>query len=161
MFHLRDVAFVLVLVSTPLAAQDDVNLVSAKDPEGLASTLRNAGYEVDIGRDSVGDPRLETTLGGMTTRIMFYGCDETTNADCDSVQFVTGFDRDQPMTAADALNLSDRYRFAAVSLDDEGDPYVTWDVVMGDGIPARVFLQSVLKFSGTIGLVADVVFADE
>ncbi len=151
----------MLLTTTSLSAQAGVAMVSAKDPEGLAKVMSDAGYEVELSTDTLGDPMITTELANMPTRVSFYGCDEETNSGCDSLQLSTGFDRKEPWTKAEAIQISERLRFAAVSLDDEGDPYISWDIVTGDGIPSRVFLQSILQFSSTIESTADIVFAEE
>ncbi len=152
---------IMLMATTSLSAQTAEPMVSAQDPEGLAKVLMDAGYEAELTTDRQGDPMIRTELANMTTRLVFYGCDEQTNSDCDSVQFTTGFDRKEPWTKGEAIQISEKLRFAAVSLDDEGDPYISWDVFTGDGIPSRVFLQSVLKYSSTVESTADIVFADE
>ena len=149
-----------LIAAAPLAAQGEA-MVSAKDPQGILRALEAAGYEAALETDGQGDPMITTELSGWPSRIYFYGCDETTHAGCDSVQFSAGFDRKQPWSATDALALSTRYRFASVWLDDEGDPYIMWDVITGDGIPAKVFLSSVLYFTDAIDNVSSVVFADQ
>lgn len=154
-------ASVMMLAAAPAAAQIGEATVTAKNPQGIVRALEAAGYEATLEVDGQGDPMIATELSGWSARIYFYGCDETTNAGCDSVQFSAGFDRKQPWTAADALTLSAKYRFASVRLDDEGDPYIMWDVITGDGIPAKVFLSSVLHFSDAIDNVVSVVFAGE
>ncbi len=154
-------ATALLFAAAPLAAQGDVSTVTAKDPQGIVRALQAAGYKAELEKDGQGDPMIVTELSGWASRIYFYGCDETTHEGCDSVQFSAGFDRKQPWTAADALKLSTQYRFASVRLDDEGDPYVMWDVITGDGIPTKVFLSSVLYFSDAIDNVVSVVFADQ
>ena len=121
----------------------------------------NAGYEAQLTTDGVGDPMIASTLAGMPLRIYFYGCDAETNDGCDSLQLSTGFDREQPWTRGEALEISERFRFASVRLDDEGDPFISWDIITGDGIPASVFLQSITQFERTIELTAAVVFAEE
>ena len=150
---------VSMLSAAPLAAQEAT--VTASDPQGIVSALEAAGYEAKLDTDGVGDPMILTELSGMSTQIYFYGCDEVTHDGCDSLQYSAGFDRKQPWTAAGALELSTKYRFTSVRLDDEGDPYIIWDVVTGDGIPTKVFLSGVLSFSGAIENASDVVFAEE
>ena len=62
---------------------------------------------------------------------------------------------------ASALAFARKNRFASVSLDDEGDPYVTWDVITDEGIPAKVFLSSMEAFSDTVQSAYEAAFADE
>ena len=47
-----------MLTAAPLAANDGVPSVSAKDPYGMLSALTNAGYSAELGVDAVGDPQI-------------------------------------------------------------------------------------------------------
>lgn len=135
--------------------------VTAANPAGIASAMRESGYEAEIDTDNVGDPRIKTELNGWEAFILFYGCDEETHANCDSVQFSTGFDRETPMEPDRALAIAYRYRFLAVSLDDEGDPYLKWDIITDKGIPKSVFLHSLRRYSEVLDSAAKIIFEDE
>ena len=155
------IASAVLLCATPAYAQTDIEMISAKNPAELTVVLMNAGYDVELSEDGVGDPMIASELAGMPLRIYFYGCDAETNDGCDSLQFSTGFDRLQPWTREQALQISEKLRFASVRLDEEGDPFISWDIITGDGIPTAVFLESVKQFERTIEATADIVFADE
>jgi hypothetical protein len=151
----------LALLAGPAAAQSQIEMVSAGNPAELTAVMMNAGYDVELTVDKVGVPMIKSELSGMPLRIYFYGCNEQTHDGCDSVQLSTGFDRQEPWTPAAAMQISESLRFASVRLDDEGDPFVTWDIVTGSGIPGAVFLESISQFKRTIQLTADIVFAEE
>lgn len=148
------------VLSTPLAAQTAA-VAQASDPAGLVALLDVAGYKPELGKDSTGDPMIDVDFGGYRGMVYFYGCDETTHDKCESLQFQAGFNRDKPWTAAQAIELSKKLRFSSVHLDDEGDPWIKWDVITGDGIPAKVFLTSVSYFTDVVADSAEIVFADE
>lgn len=146
----------------PAAAQTLPRTVSAADPEGMASVLRYAGYPAKVITDNYGDPQIDTQFSGWDGAIMFYGCDEDSHTGCDSIELRVGFDRAEPMTLA-LLNEVSTARYVAVFLDDEGDPWINWDIITGngEGIPASVFMQSVNEFSSGVENAADLVFAEE
>ena len=159
---IRKVIFAALLCgAAPLAAEDRVEMVTAHDPAGMAEAMAEAGYVVAVSEDAEGAPLLATEFSGLTSYIFFYDCEELTKQNCDSVQFSTGFDRKDPWDAAGAMEVSTTLRFAAVSLDSDGDPFITWDVVTGDGIPAKIFLESVDRFVRAVDSTADLAFADE
>ena len=135
--------------------------VSAEDPNGIVSVLELAGYEAELDVDTAGDPMIITELGGWEARILFYGCDENTHDGCDSLQFLVGFDRANPWTAEEAMRLSSQYRYTSIWLDEEGDPFIQWDVVTADGIPTKVFLRSVREFTQAITNATNLIFAEE
>lgn len=151
---------VAALISTPLAAQSGP-MARASDPAGLVMLLEDAGYQPKLSKDETGDPMIDLDLGGYKGMIYFYGCDETAHDRCQSIQFQAGFNREQPWTAADAIKLAQKFRFSSVHLDDEGDPWVKWDIITGDGIPAKVFLTSVEYFTDVVSDSAEIIFADE
>lgn len=151
---------VVAAMTAPLAAQT-APLVRAADPAGLVALLEAAGYQPKLGTDSTGDPMIDLDLGGYNGTIYFYGCDETAHNNCESLQLQAGFDRKQAWTPASAIDLSRKFRFSSVHLDDDGDPWVKWDVVTGEGIPPKVFLTSVEYFSDVVADTAEIIFADE
>lgn len=145
-------------LAMPAAAQTQRGMVSAAQPEGLVAVLKGAGYETTLDKDDLGDPLIRFRGEGYRVTMLFYGCDKNTHKGCDSVQFRTAFDREEPWTARAVSDFAAKYRYASASLDDEGDPVFTWDVVTGDGIPAAVFLSSVRRFENTISNAAELVF---
>lgn len=149
--------------AAPSLAQDTVSyeLVAASDPGSVVRALAIAGYDAKLDTDEEGDPMIRVDLADFSSRVLFYGCDEADHTNCDSIQFSTGFDREQPWDAKSALQVSSDYRFVSVSLDDEGDPYITWDIMTGEGIPLSVFLKSVRSFEGGIRKTAQLAFADQ
>ena len=141
------------------AHAQSAGMVSAKNPAGLVRLLQQKGLSPTLTEDSYGDPQIEFEIAGYQTTLMFYGCDEDSNDGCTSVQFRAGFDRDKPWTAAAAMEVSKKYRFASVWLDEAGDPWVQWDVMTGDGIPEKVFAEAVDNFGDTLTDTAEMVFA--
>lgn len=135
-------------------------MVRASDPAGMVLVLEEAGYDAELIEDDIGDPLIKLVLGGYTAGIAFNGCDAEQHTGCQSIQFSAGFDRENGWTAEEALKLSSEYRFMAVDLDDEMDPYIRWDVEIGEGIPRSVFLRSVLRFSETVDTATDIIFDD-
>jgi len=142
------------------AAQGAGEVVSAAQPAGLVLALMNAGYDAELTRDSTGDPMIRVTTEGYPINMIFFGCSPETHDGCDSLQFVTGLDRPDAWSAGAALKITREYRFIAVQLDNDGDPFFTWDVVTGrSGIPAAVFIDSVARFENAVSLAAEMVFA--
>lgn len=152
----------LTFLSTGIAqAQGAPATVSASNPEGVAAAMRYAGYPVELKTDSVGDPMIATEFGGYRGGVYFYGCDEDKHTDCQSLQLSVGFDRTEPMAPSAVNAMATKYRFASIHVDDEGDPWVQFDLVTLDGIPAPVFLKALDHFSWSTGEIGDAVFAGE
>lgn len=142
-------------------ANSPSDTISAADPAGIVMVLENAGYDPVLGKDGVGDPKIDLEIGGWSAGILFYGCDESTHDNCDSIQLRMGFDRKNPWTAEQAMEISKKYRFAAVELDEDGDPFLFWDIITKDGIPTKVFLASLMAFGQTVQDASNLAFADE
>jgi len=155
------IAAVLAILAAPVSAQDSSTIVSAENPEGVAAALSLVGYSADLKKDDVGDPLIVTELAGFVAHIYFYDCDDATRLNCQSIRLSTGFDRKEAWNADEALSMSKKFRFAAVLLDDEGDPYIQWDIITGEGIPMPVFLTSIRRFESTVQSVSRVVFEEE
>jgi hypothetical protein len=156
-------ALALAAASAPSWAQGAPDYVSAADPDGMVRVLRYAGYVAEPDTDGVGDPMIRTEFSGWPGAFFFYGCDEKTHTGCDSVQLQVAFDRAKPMTAEMALDMAGRERFLSIRLDDEGDPWIEWDIVTGnaEGIPAPVFMKAVNNFAKQIQAVSSRIFAAE
>lgn len=135
--------------------------LTAQNPEGIAAAMKAAGYEAELSTDTIGDPKIDTELGGYRVAVLFYGCDEQTHQGCDSVQFSTGFDRETPMDPARALHIAREWRFLSVSLDDEGDPYLRWDILTGSGIPQAVLMSALRRYGEALDDASTIIFEDE
>lgn len=149
------------VLMVPASAQAAAETARASDPQGLVAILDAAGREPKLSKDDGGDPLIELDLDGYKGLLMFYGCDEQTHDKCESLQLQAGLDSEQPLAAETALSISRQYRFSSVHLDDEGDPWIKWDIITGKGIPSEVFLESVTSFSDVVSSAADIVFAEE
>lgn len=160
-FNAMACAFALTVLAAQPAQSQQPSVATAADPQGLFNLLDLAGHEPELGKDDLGDPKIELKLSGYTTTIFFYGCDEETHTGCSSLQLQAGFDRKKPWSGTEALKLAQTFRFASVWLDKDGDPWVQWDIVTGDGIPAKVFLQSINMFGDTIEDASEKVFEGE
>ncbi|PCD76511.1 YbjN domain-containing protein [Pseudothioclava arenosa] len=112
------------------------------DVDVIAVFLQEFGLPTEKTVDPDGDPKIESRIEGTRFAVYFYGCDN--GKECDSIQFSTGFDLKEPMTleAANAWNRDKR--FGKVYLDEDGDPYIEYDVNTDfDGIGSENFDDSI------------------
>ncbi|MXO73918.1 hypothetical protein GRI40_01600 [Altererythrobacter aerius] len=144
---------------TPVLAADET--VTAYNPGGIAKAMRDAGYKADLDVDGYGDPMIKTAFGQFDGFIYFYGCDETNHDRCESLQFRAGFDREKPMPLSLLNEIVTKYRYTAMWLDKDGDPWVNFDLVTGAGIPRQVFIRSLEAYSDNLTDVSDMIFAEE
>lgn len=156
--------FCLALASQAQAQTQDSKspeLIAASNPAGIVVTLLNMGFNPELTTDPVGDPLIVSRGNGGVFSVFFFGCDETTHDNCQSIRIQVGFDREKPWTPAEAMQLSMEYPFLAVRLDKEGDPFVHWDLYLGEGIPEMVFVRNVREFERSVTLAADMVYAEQ
>jgi hypothetical protein len=149
------------LSAMPASLSAQSATVSAADPQSLVDALTLGGYTAELSVDPDGDPMIDTDFGGWNGKVVFYGCDADTKDKCDSVMLTTGFNRENPMPAELVNQIMTRKRFAGVRLDDEGDPFIEWDIVLSQPVPTGVFLRSVQLYSASLDDIADIVFAEE
>ncbi|HAU22274.1 MAG TPA: hypothetical protein DCS24_06710 [Erythrobacter sp.] len=151
----------ITLFAAPTLSQENGLMISAADPQGIVSVMEMAGYEAELDQDGSDDPMIITELNGWQARVLFYGCDAESHDGCGSLQLLGGFDRAKPWTAEEAIQISAQYRYSSVWLDEEGDPFIQWDIVTGDGIPAKVYLRSLREFAQALSNAAAMVFEEE
>lgn len=149
----------LVLASVPTILTGANAQVVASDPKAVALGVGEAGYLARVKEDSDGDPQIVTKMSGWTVIIYFYGCVD--NKDCQSIQFRAGFDRTSPMKLEDVNEWNAGRRFGTVSLDEEGDPYLSWDIILNEAIPQTVFAKIIDIYDETVGDFSLIAFNDQ
>ncbi|MBI1406364.1 MAG: YbjN domain-containing protein [Caulobacter sp.] len=97
--------------------------------EAVADWLRGEGYRAQIVEED-GERRIKSALEGVNFEIFADDCD---GADCLSLHLSTGFDLKEGITLEKANTWNRNKRWAAVSLDDENDPYLSMDVSLAPG----------------------------
>ena len=150
------IAAACVAWGIPASAQT----ISAQDPAAMAEAMKAVGYKAELGTDAVGDPQIVTDLGGWQTHVLFYDCNADSHDACQSIQLSTGFDRKTAMTGEKAQEIARQFRFAQISLDDEGDPYVRWDILTGDGLPSPLFFSALRRYAEMLDDVSQVIFEE-
>ena len=142
-------------------ANTSSEVISASNPAGIVVTLLNMGFNPELTADPVGDPLIISRSNGAVFSVFFFGCDENKHDACQSIRLQVGYDRANPWTPAQAIQLSQEFPFLAVRLDQEGDPFVHWDLYLGEGIPEAVFIRNVRQFERSVTLAAELVYAEE
>lgn len=123
--------------STPTAAASGT---LTGNVDAVAKAMADAGFETERTTTSDGTPKLDGRIDGWMYSVYFYGCQ---NDSCDAIQFAAGFDEDQPMQYDIINEWNMGNRFGRAYLDDEGDPWVEYDINMeGDGVSLTNFNES-------------------
>ncbi|MCY4317600.1 MAG: YbjN domain-containing protein, partial [Alphaproteobacteria bacterium] len=114
-----------------------MSMVTARDPKTIQNALQKKGYKAQMDTDSRGDPRIKSRVSGLNYSIYFYGCEERKN--CNSIQFSLGIGLADGMSFERANQWNWKKRLS-IELDDENDPFLRWNLMMGpDGIPSSTF----------------------
>jgi hypothetical protein len=128
------------LLASAAHAQDlpPTTLLKAGNPAGIAAYLQQMGYRAKVSADKSGDPKIDTRMGGYSVSIYFYGCEK--NVDCTSIQFQTGVATRKKLTLAQVNAFNSKKRFSQLSLDEEQDPWLYYDLPTGKaGITGDAF----------------------
>lgn len=120
----------LTLGLTGAAQAQEIHKGGMTGPE-VAAWLQKGGYKAELTKDSSDDPLINSAADGQTFKIYFYDCDEAKR--CKALQFSAGFDLKEPLKLEKANEWNRKNRYLKVYLDDDGDPYVQYDVNVNAG----------------------------
>jgi hypothetical protein len=112
------------------AQAQDLHKDGMTGPE-VAAWLQKAGYKAELTKDETGDPLIDSAAEGHKFKIYFYDCSEAKR--CKALQFSAGFDLKTPLTLEKTNEWNRKNRYLKAYLDDEGDPYVQYDVNVNAG----------------------------
>ncbi|WP_168797874.1 YbjN domain-containing protein [Pacificoceanicola onchidii] len=132
-----------------LTASPAIANVDASNPARLYDLLRSEGYAVELGRDSVGDPKITAKFEGRTFAVFFYDC--TDNVACRTIQLQVAYDMSDGMALVKANEWNRKKRYATVYLDDEMDPFLQMDVNLDYGVSDENFVDNFKMFTRLIG----------
>ncbi|MFW2541315.1 YbjN domain-containing protein [Primorskyibacter sp. 2E107] len=130
----------IVLTFAALLAAPAFADVDASNPARLYDLLRSEGYAVELGRDSVGDPKISVKYEGTGFQIFFYDCSD--NVECRTIQYQTAYDMTDGMAYAQSNEWNATKRYATVYLDDEMDPFLQMDVNVDYGVSEKNFVDN-------------------
>ncbi len=150
-----------LMLAAPLAAQERAEIITASNPPGIVIAMLNAGFNPELTKDRTGDPMIISRGDYANLYVLFFGCNPESHDNCQSIRFQVAFDRAKPWSPPEALNLANEFPFLSVRLDGEGDPFLHWDLVLGEGIPLSVFIKNLRAFEESITLAADIIHAEE
>lgn len=137
----------LMLAGAAIAAPANAQLVSAANPESVASALRAQGYQAELTKDSDGDPMIRSGTGGTKFIILFFGC--TAGQNCATLQFYAGY-ADVEVTHERVNEWNKTRRFGRAYIDNEGDPVVEMDLDLDDGGMSRALFEDNVEFWASV-----------
>ena len=113
------------------------SVVDATEPKNLVDVIQDLGYRARLETDSVGDPKISTSVSGTDTTILFFGC--TDNRDCSLLLFKVGYDLKDGTTLAAVNRWNAEKLFGRAYLDDEDDPWLEMPVNLLGGVSRANF----------------------
>lgn len=139
-------AAVLALSSGGAAS---AQMVTAANPQSVVEALQAGGYKAVLGKDSSGDPRIESAASGAKFVVTFYGC--TKNVACKTVTFYAGWTGGKS-TLEQINEWNKNRRFSRAYKDKDGDPVIELDVDLDDGgMSQALFIDNVQFWESAIG----------
>ncbi|MEM1265583.1 MAG: YbjN domain-containing protein [Pseudomonadota bacterium] len=112
-------------------------MVEASRPDSLLTVMVDAGYTATLTTDGVGDPKIESSVGGAEFDVFFYGCDN--GVACQEVIFSVGFDLPNGFDLAGINEWNSVELYGQAWLDEENDPFLDMAINMRGGIPRANF----------------------
>jgi Putative bacterial sensory transduction regulator len=134
-------AIIALAATFAFAGTAQAQMVTAKNPQSIASALQNAGYKAELTKDGTGDPLIRSSSSGSSFAIFFFGC--TKNVDCATIQFFAGY-TDKKATLSQMNDWNSKKRFGRAYLADSGAARIEMDVDLDDGgLSAKLFEDNV------------------
>lgn len=91
--------------------------------------IQDSGYAAEVGKES-GEEYLKVRTEDGNFEIHFYDCKD---GSCASIQMIVGFDVEGKITLEQANAWNDSKRYIDCYIDDEGDPWFTYDINLSPG----------------------------
>ncbi|MER5170962.1 YbjN domain-containing protein [Thioclava sp. GXIMD2076] len=128
-------------LAAPLTASPALANTVTATPAAILAAMRADGLQAQQETDDYGAPMLVSQLNGTHFSVYFYGC--KSGAQCQNIQFSTGYDLDRPLDARRINDWNRDNRFGRAYLDDDGDPFIEMDINMaGNGVTQQNFSTS-------------------
>lgn len=136
-------AIALAATGSAASAQSDcpARHVCASSPASVVRGLQDAGFKAQLGTDSQGDPKIDSSASGYSFTVYFYNC--TNNTNCGSLRFATLFEDDGTNTPELANMWNKDKRFAQMSAQDNGALLLAYDVTTVGGLNQQNFADAV------------------
>lgn len=129
---MKTAMIVLAIGATMAGTAAQAELINSNGMTGpeVTAWLQKAGYKAELTKDGGGDPLINSATDGTNFKVFFYDCE---GERCKALQFSAGFDLKTALTPAAANKWNRENRYLKVYLDDDGDPYVQYDVNVNAG----------------------------
>lgn len=121
----------------PAAAQE---MLTGANPFAFVTTIRDEGYKAELSEDDNGNPKIEGRMGRSNYTIYFLGCEDSQG--CNSIQFSAGYGKPEGWPIAEVNAWNRAWRYGKAHVDDEGNPYLKYDINTDYGVTRASFADS-------------------
>ena len=134
----------------PYAEYNKPGAIDSKVPDDLITgsriglivqALEDAGFEVEVNKDSNGAPRIASTDKEQPFSVHFYGC--TDGVDCGYIQFLNGWNTTNGVTAVQIEQWNSDQVWGQAFRDEEKDPWLGLTVNLRGGVTQANFEDTV------------------
>lgn len=132
---MRALALLLALAASPALAQN----VTATDPQSVIDAMRASGHKAALSaeRQENGAPIVNGAVNGLTYGAYFQTCENGLH--CQDILFSASFDLETPLTLDFVNDWNFRRTFGALTVNDEGDAFVSYYVITEGGLSRQNF----------------------
>jgi hypothetical protein len=116
-------------------------LITGSSFDAIVEALEEGGFSVELTKDTDGDPLIESIDDEEPFSVHFYGC--TDGADCQYIQFVSGWDLSDGVTVDVVLEWNEDRVWGRAFIDSEMDPWIDLAVNLQGGVTAENFADTV------------------
>lgn len=114
----------------------------ARNPDDVMRAMQSEGFLVTRETADDGTPKLVSRVSDSQFQVYFYGCEDAGDP-CTSIQLSAGYDLSDAMSALTINQWNSENRYTRAYIDDEGDPFLKYDIVMtGDGMGRENFAEA-------------------
>jgi len=146
---------VLIAVSFATAHADESKLVDASDPKRIATLLQDEGYKAKIDVDEDGKITINSAANGADFQIYFQACSNGAT-ECEILAFSAGFDLNQAVNRS-LISDWNRTRWSKSYRDDEGDPFLEFNVNAVHGVSEENFRDTLNWYTRELGEFVDLI----
>jgi hypothetical protein len=123
----------------------NTDMIDPLTPERIVLILKAEGYSAQLETVSEDNPRpsIKSKIQGVEYHLNFRVCDDK-GRDCEVLVLTSGFAfEDDGAVSADQINKWNISRFGKAALDEDGDPWIDFEINVVGGLSKRNFLDTV------------------
>jgi hypothetical protein len=134
---LLSLALILAAALSPAVAEErqtsGQTLLNDAEPEAVLHAIERVGMEGELGKDSDGDPKINSTDKRHPFVVHFYDCDKQ-HAHCPYVQITQGWDLSKGTSVDKVEKWNEDNVWGQAYLDKDSDPWLAFTINFKGGV---------------------------